>query len=102
MGSKESTPEVVEDEGERDISRVDAEGSKGGNQSQNSRKSDYELTREANIAKNIKLLKEIGEKYPLPDDLKPQPEKKVSKTNGKKKERDGPSRTSAQLAKGAR
>lgn len=102
LGSKESTPEVAEGEGEQVINRVDGEGSDGGNQSQKSRKSDYELTREANIAKNIELLKKIGEKYPLPDDFKPRPEKKANKTKGKKKEKDGPSRTSVRLAGGAR
>jgi hypothetical protein len=101
LESKESTPEV-EGKGEQQISRVDAEGSKSGNQSQKSRKSDYELTREVNIAKNIELIKEIGKKYRLPDDLKPRPEKKANKTKGRKKEKDGPSRTSARLAGGAK
>ena len=77
LGLKESMLEVDEGKGKQDISCVDGEGSKGGNQSQRSRKSDYELTREANIAKNSELLKELGEKYRLADDFRPRPKKKV-------------------------
>jgi len=101
LGSKESMPEVAEGEGKQDISGVDAEGSKGRNQSQKLRKSDYELTQEANIVWNIMLFKEIGEKYPLPDGFKPQPGKKANRMKGKRNEKEGPSRTSLQLAGGA-
>ncbi|KAF8872319.1 hypothetical protein CPB84DRAFT_1753656 [Gymnopilus junonius] len=101
LGSKEMMPELAEGEAEQGNSHVDAEGSHGKDQIEvKCKKSQYELTREANIAKNIELFKKIREQYPLPEDLKPEPVRKARKAKGKKKGNDEPIRTSTRLATG--
>lgn len=103
LGSKETTPEHAEGEAEQGNGRVDAERSRGKDKIEvKSKKSHYELTREANIVKNMEVLQEIGERYPAPEDLKPEPVRKATKAKGKKKGNDEPIRTSARLARGSR
>lgn len=97
--SKESTPEeageAVEYKSRIERGQPSKDETKVDKQNQTT-KSEYERTREANIAKNAEIFRELGKKYPLPYDVKER-EKKATKEKKKAKEPQEPRRCSARI-----
>jgi len=62
-----------------------------------SRKSEYELTREANIAKNKELLRQLGLQFGRGDETEKVSDKKGKKAKKETKKMEAPSRSSPRV-----